>query len=161
MANKRVTSKENPLVQTIIYLPKSQKDFLDALDSSASAFIRKLIDAQMSSHEVEISQLKDELRQHEAHTNMIKAQIRELETVDKRKQAAGQTREQLLEKVTERLLKGNRDIAFKDRDFLRIFKTNLEDMNRILAGNGEPVTHEELKVLTIRKANERGMRVYE
>jgi hypothetical protein len=161
MVNKRVTSKDDPLIPTIIQLPRSQKDFLDTLDESASSFIRKLIGAQMSGHEAEISQLKEEARQHEAHLNQIKAQISELEAVDMRKQAAGETREQLLEKVTDRFIKGNQDINFKDRDFVRIFKNNLEGMNRKIGSNGEPVTHEELKTLTIKKAEARRMHIYE
>jgi hypothetical protein len=160
MANKRASSKEDPLVQTIFHLTQSQKKFLDEeIGGSASAFIRKLIDAQMSGHEVEISKLRDEAKQHEAHLNIINAQISELEATDQRKQAASQTREQLLEEAAERLIKGAQVIDFKDRDFVRIFKTNLEDMNRILKGNGEPIAYEELNTLTIKKAGTRGVRI--
>lgn len=161
MVNKRVTSIDDPLIPTIIQLPRSQKDFLDTLDESASSFIRKLIGAQMSGHEVEISKLKDEARQHEAQLNIIKAQISELEGEDQRKEAASQTREQLLDQAAGRIISGLHSIKFKDRELMQIFKNNLEMINRTLGSNGEPVTAEELKPIIIKKAKAKELSIFD
>ncbi len=105
MANKSVGTKADPLIPVYFKILQSQKDFLDNLGKrEASAYLRKLIDAQMSGHEAEISKLREELRQHEAHANIIKAQISELEATDQRKQAASQGREELINKQATGLL---------------------------------------------------------
>ncbi len=162
MGNKPIGTSSDPLVLVQFKILKSQKDFLDNLgDRVASGFIRKLIGAQMSGHEAEISKLKDEARQHEAHLNIIKAQISELEAVDQRKDAASQTREQLLEQAAWRIISGLHSIKFKDRELMQIFKNNLEMINRTLGGNIEPVTSEELKTITIKKAKAKGLNIYE
>lgn len=161
MVNKRVTSKDNPLIPTLIQLPKSQKEFLDTLEESASSFIRKLIEAQMSGHEVEISKLKEENRQLEAKLNINFAQISELEAIDQRKEVAIQTREQLLEKAVERILSSLQVVDFKDRAFIQIFNTNIGIINRKLDGSSEPVNPKELKTVIIKIAEAKGMQIYD
>ena len=160
MGNKPVGTKSDPLVLLQTKILKSQNDFLDKLGEPKSSYIRKLIDAQMSGHEAEISKLKDELRQHEAQSNIIKAQIKELEAADQRKQAASQTREQLLEQAARRIISSlHNSIDFKDRELMQIFKTNLGMINRDLDGNGK-VTADELKTITIKKAEAKGLNIY-
>jgi hypothetical protein len=163
MVNKRVTPSEDPLVHVDFLITKSQKRYLDDLGSSKrSAFIRKLIDAQINTnpYAAEEEKLKERIEQRDREQNIDKAQLTEVQAEKTKKQAASQTREQLLEKVSDRFIKGNQDIDFKDRDFDRIIKTNVKDMNRILGANGNPITYEELKALTITKAKAAGMHIY-
>lgn len=153
---------KNPdrLIRINILVTEYQKEHLEKLGKQqASVYIRKLINAQMSGHEVEISKLEEENRQHEAHININKAQINQLKETDQRKQAAGQTREELIEEITQRL-SDRKILDFSARDFLRVFNNNLEDANQVLNGNGEPITPEELKERTIQKANARKRSVY-
>jgi len=90
---------KNPdrLIRICVLVTEFHKQHLEKLGKQqASVYIRKLIDAQTSGHEVEISKLKEELMDHDAQANIIKAQLSELEAADKRQQAASQTREELI-----------------------------------------------------------------
>lgn len=158
MANKRVSNHNNPLIDVHFKITKNQKDFLDNFKESTSAYIRKLIDTQMSGHEAEIAELKEELRQHDAQANILKAQIGELEAEDQRKQAACQTRQQLIDQAADRIMKGFSVLNFKNPDLKNILKTNLMMVNRDLNNNGDPVIEEELKTITIKKAEARGIK---
>ncbi|HEX7627857.1 MAG TPA: hypothetical protein VF354_02920 [Candidatus Methanoperedens sp.] len=164
MVNKRVTPSEDPLVHVDFLITKSQKRYLDDLGSSKrSAFIRKLIDAQINTYPyaAEKAKLKESIEQKKRELNIEEAQFIEYQAEETKALVASQTREQLLEKYTDRYIKGNQDIDFTNRDFDRIIKINIGDINRIIGGNGEPVTYEELKILTIKKAEARGMHIYE
>ncbi len=79
MVNKKVTDSNNPLVRVQYLILKSQKDYLDTLGGSASTYIRKLIEAQMSTREAEKRELIKEKTQHLAQVNIIDAQLKQLD----------------------------------------------------------------------------------
>lgn len=155
MVNKRATPKEDPLVRVDILITQTQWDFLSSFGKSGrSKFIRGLINAQMNinPHAIEAAKLDEEKRVKEAELNIIDARIGRLKASDQRKQAAGKSRQLLLDEISERIAKHNRIVDFKDRTFIRMFKTNVEDANRKLNGGAEPITPDELKELIITKA---------
>ena len=142
MGNKAIGTETDPLVSVQYKILMSHKDFLDSLGEPASVYIRKLISAQISSHEVEISKLQEENRQLEAKLNINKAQIIELETTDQSKAVASQTREEVIGEALIRLKR-----SLDERNFPSMLKVNVELINKRLKGNGEPVTSDELKQL--------------
>lgn len=155
---------KNPdrLIRIDILVTECQKEHLENLGKQqASVYIRKLIGAQMSGHEVELSKLKEEARQHEAELNIIKAQISELEAVDQRKEVAGKTRELLLEQAAGRIISGLQYLELNKPEINQMFKNNIVGINRTLGSNGEPVTAEELIEITIKKAEAKGVPTYE
>ena len=160
MANKKVTDSNNPLVDVHFKILRTEKDFLDNLGESASGFIRKLIDAQMSSHEVERAGTLEQLRQSEATTNLLKSRLSEFDELDRRKLAANKNHEQLIEDILGHLLGFTRVIRFKDTDFIRMFNNNLRSANQLLNGNGEPITRDELEKRIILEAEKRKVIVY-
>ena len=163
MANRTLSHPDDKTVTILIKLPTSLKlaveDLSKKTGKSMSELFRGWAAAQVDSHEVELIQLDQEEINKEAELNIIRAQKSQLKAELNKQLVAGQTREQLLDQAAERLLKGARVIDFKDRDFVRISKTNIEDMNRILGGSGEPITNEDLNTVTLKKAGARGVRI--
>ncbi len=165
MANKRVTSKDDPLVQTIIYVPKSLKDVLDNFSKSAgksiSALFREWAMTQLDGHAAELSKLKEEKRQHEAALNIIDAQIKELEAETSKQQNAITLRENLFNQQVDELV----NILIRDGGFIqeldRPIKFRVQGMNSKLNGSGaQPFTVEELRQAVIEKAKAEGLRVH-
>ncbi len=89
MANKKISSKENPLVSTHIHLPMSVKNDIEALGEktgkSMSDIIRGWAKIHLDSPEAEINELEKERLEHEAHIQSINAQITELKASDQRR----------------------------------------------------------------------------
>jgi hypothetical protein len=125
MGNKPIGTETDPLVLVQYKILRSQKDFLDNLGGSSAASIRKLISAQMSGHEVEISKLQEENKQLEAKLNINKAKIIELDKTDQRKILASQTREELIREALVRLKSSLYDINFPS-----MLKVNVELINK-------------------------------
>jgi restriction endonuclease Mrr len=145
MVNKRVSPSEDPLVHVDFLITKSQKRYLDDLGSSKrSAFIRKLIDAQINTnpYAAEEEKLKERIEQRDREQNIDKAQLIEFQAEKTKKQITSNTREELVADALIRL-KG----SIRERNFESILKVNLEMINKKLGGNGEPVTSAELKKL--------------
>ncbi len=162
MVNKRVTSEDDPLVQVIVLLKKSQKSFLDTLGKSGrSAYIRKLLDSQMNTnpHAVEAEKLEEENKMLESRLKINKAQIDQYKVESEKHKITAQTRDQLLDKTSDLLINFSSIIDFSDRQFIQVFKNNVNDANRILGQNGDPITSDELKVMIVRKAEAKGKMV--
>lgn len=165
MVNKRITSEEDPLVPTIVRLPISVKKDLDAYSKKTgmpiAEILRGWIRMHLDSPEAERNALRKERLEHESYIKAIDVQLVELEAADQRKEVSLQTREQQLDKVAECLIKGNWYIDFRDPVFIRSLKTNLVTLNQTINGDGEPVTEQELKTLTITKAKAKEIDIYE
>lgn len=165
MANKAVTSKADPLVPTIIYIPKSQKAYLDSLGGSASAYFRKLLASQMGGHEAEIAKLKEELKEHETQANIIRVQIAELEAEANKQQNAINYRETLLDQQVETLVESLRLNGGFVSKIENAMKNIVVGMNRKLLVNGsgtlQPCSFEELLQAVVERAKAQGVELYE
>ncbi len=163
MANRRVTATTDPLVVLHIYVPKSQKAFLDSLDGSASDFIRKLIESQMDGHEVEIARLEQEERQLEAQLNIVKAQLRELRAESDVQQNAIEMKENLINSQVDDLyvaLKSVKGRLSKLKDGIAF---RVKAMNQKLNGSGatvEPITIDEITQKLTIKAKAEGLELW-
>ena len=149
---------KNPerLLRFCVLVTERQKEFIEAIGKQhGSEYVRKLIAAQMDTHEAEVSILEEELRQHEVHTNLLQAKIRELKSSDMQKQAASQGREEIIVKIARRLksnlnrnhYKGGWDVT---KDFPKLLKTNVSDENRMPAisnGGVEPIQEDEVMAM--------------
>lgn len=82
MANKRVASKEDPLVQTIVYLPRSQKNYLDKLEGSTSRVVRELISFHMQRPLAKM-QLIQENKELKIKLALNEASIKQHEEIEK------------------------------------------------------------------------------
>lgn len=151
MGNKPIGTETNPLILVPFKILTSHKDFL-VKQGNASAFIRKLIDAQMSSPEVRTSELEEIYKQKEAEFNIAKAQLSESKATAQQKQAASQGREEIIVKIARRLksnlnrnhYRGGWDVT---KDFPKLLKTNVSDENRMPAisnGGVEPIQEDEV-----------------
>src|SRR5450759_278959 len=146
---------KNPerLLRICVLVTERQKEFIEAIGKQqGSEYVRKLIATQMDTHETEVSILEEELRQHEVHTNLLQAKIRELKSSDMQKQAASQGREEIIVKIARRLksnlnrnhYRGGWDVT---KDFPKLLKTNVSDENRMPAisnGGVEPIQEDEV-----------------
>ncbi len=158
MANKKVSMPSDRLVHVDFMILESQKDFLNNLNESASAFIRKLIAAQMDGHEAEISNLKEEKRQHEAALHIIDAQIKELEAENNKQQNAITLREQLFKSQVDGLVEVLKVNGGFTSELDSPIKFRVKGMNAKLNGSGaQPFTVEELKQAVLEKAKAEGV----
>jgi predicted DNA-binding protein len=165
MANKRVTSKEDPLTKTEVYLPKSLKEALDNLSlktgKSISALVREWSIAQVDSHAVELSKLCELERQKEAELKIIQSQKAELEDKIRKKQLATQGREELIRKQAEGLISSLKEYGDISK-LEKAIKVRAFGINQKLNGTGaEPVKPEEIKQALITCAKAQGVRFYE
>jgi hypothetical protein len=117
-----------------------------------SELFREWASFQVNSCIIELIEIEHEEIRAEAELKIIRSQKSQLKEELSKQHAATQTRERLLDQTAVRLIKSTQVINFKEPGFSNIFKNNLEDLNRIIGSSGEPVTYEELKTLTIRKA---------
>jgi hypothetical protein len=165
MVNPKISKNDDPLILMSFQLFESQRKYLDELHKlsgkNKSEILRDLIFSQMDSNGAKKAELTEKIATRETEINLYKHQLAELEAVDQRKQAAGETREQLLEQAATRMLSSLHILKFKDRGFMQIFKNNLEMINRILGSNGEAVTAEELKTITIKKAEAKELSIFD
>ncbi len=163
MANRTLSHPGDETVTIVIKMPLSLKlavvDIGKKTGKSMSELFREWALSQVDSHEIELIKLEQEEIRAEADLNIIRAQKNQLKAEIDKQLVAGQTREQLLDKATERLINANHSINFKDRGFLRMFNYNLEMLNK--DSNGELVTAEQLKTLIIQKAEVQEKRVYD
>lgn len=83
MANKRVTSKEDPLVPTIVYLPKSQKDYLATQTGSTSRIIRDLINIHMQ-RPMEKMQVVESIKDAKIKLARDEAHLKQIEETESR-----------------------------------------------------------------------------
>ncbi len=166
MANRTLSHAGDRTVSILIKLPTSLKLAVEDLSKksgkSMSGLFREWAADQVDSHETELMKIEQEELRAEAELNIIRAQKSQLISELDKKQAMRQTRQQLMENTTERLVKCTQIIDFTDPNFIRIAKNNLNDMNaKIVSANDTPVTYEELVEVTTTKAKERGKYVFE
>ncbi len=166
MANKKVTSSDDPLVDAHFKISKSQKDFLDSLGESSSAFIRKLIAAQMDGFDVELSKLTAEEKDLEIKLKQVQAQKQQILDAINKKHTTIQGREELLEKQVTELLSSSIGTQKRPCANLRTLKNpikfRVEGINRKLNGNGaEPITEREFTEMFVTKAKVKGVELYD
>lgn len=157
MANKRVTSLEDPLVQVTLRIKKSQKEYLEDLGKeSASSFIRKILDDAISNHSAEISKLKEERTNHELQIKMIDAQLNELEETATKQQNAVENRERLVNKQISELVEILKRYGGIVSETEHAIKFRAEALNK-LNGGGPQITFEDLKNAVIKAAIAQGV----
>lgn len=154
MANKKVTDSNDPLVDVHFKITKSQKDFLDDLDKSSSAFIRQLIHSQMSSHEVELSKLREVLLHNEAEGNIIKSQIQELESEAMKQQLSTKGREELLDRQVSSLVNRYQELGLDD-ELKKVIKVRVSGINERLTGTGAEQVMESEFIEQLKQESER------
>lgn len=161
MANRTLSHPDDKTVTILIKLPTSLKlaveDLSKKTGKSMSELFRGWASSQVDSHEIELIKLEQEEARAEYELNSIRAQKSQVKAELNKQMVAVHTREELLEKASERLLKGTRIIKLEARDFNQRINNNVADMNRVLGDNGEPIKPEELKAIIIKKAEARGM----
>jgi hypothetical protein len=156
MSNRTLSHPGDHTVSIHLKLPMSLRlavdDHSKKTGKSMSELFREWASFQVNSCKIELIEIEQKEKRAEAELNIIRSQKSQLKEELSKQNAARKTRERLLDQTAERLIKSTQVINFKEPNFLRIFNNNLEDLNRILGSSGEPVTYEELKTLTIRKA---------
>lgn len=167
MANKRVGSKSDPLVPTIVHLHQSTKDSLAELKNSTgksvSALIREWAVAQIKNRAAEKSKLKEEIKQDEAALRIKYARLEEIEAETNKQQNAIVLREQLLDQQVDSLVNilKSKSVMGNVTKIESAISSRVKGMNEKLNGSGaQPFAVEDLRLAVIEKAKAQGVELY-
>jgi len=166
MVNKRISTPDDPLVQTIVYLKISQKKALESASTttgrSVSALFRDWVDSQAGTRERDLTKLKCERDEFLSLAQRKDSEIRKLEAENSQIDSLTTLRNNLLSKQVSQLT----ELLIDNGGFLReiegAIKVRVDGINKKLNGSGvEHVTVEEVRNAVKEAAWNKGVGLHE